>query len=285
MRVFYRFVLLPATFVVLLCVVISCQGISGGGTVTVETVKIDSCRLADTTSFLKSNGEKCTIYAEATIEFPHSYQDKSTTEQLQRLFAAFVLNAPDSLSLEDAMRATVGNTLHQYDFVQQWPGDAQDEEDDGQSQAVYKYNTVTRVSVHYNTNQLITFCKTEMVKKNDKVTSVTHRYYNFDLKTVSYIDLHKLFRDDALGDVTTLLQHQLLAQNKATSNDQLNDLGYFNVDNLTVTRNFYFGNDGMTWSYLPSQLAVDAIGEPTITIPYEQLEPMACDGSVLERFN
>ena len=197
--------------------------------------------------------------------------------------AAFVLNAPDSLNLNDALRATVSNTLHQYDFVE-LPADDQGAEDDG-AQLVYKYNTTTTVNVHYNQNDIITFCKTEVVRKNDKVTSVTHRYYSFDLLTMAYIDLHKLFREDAMADVTQLLRARLMAQNKATSDDQLNDIGYFNVDNLTVTRNFYFGDNGITWSYLPSQLAVDAIGEPQIALTYDQLAPLACDGSVIHRLH
>ena len=88
-----------------------------------------------------------------------------------------------------------------------------------------------------------------------------------------------------MTDVTHLLRARLLEQNKATSNDQLNDMGYFNVDNLSVTRNFYFDDNGITWSYLPSQLAVDAIGEPQIALTYEQLTPLACAGSVINRLH
>ena len=91
--------------------------------------------------------------------------------------------------------------------------------------------------------------------------------------------------DSLLTDVTQLLRAQLLEQNNATSDDQLNDMGYFNVDNLSVTRNFYFDQDGVTWSYLPSQLAVDAVGEPQITLTYDQLAPLACDGSVINRLH
>lgn len=274
-----------AFVIVLITTMIACQKQGAGTTQSAgQTVMLDSCRLSDTTSFAKSNGERCAIFADATIVFPKSFVDKAHTEQLQRLFAAFVLNAPDSTGLEDAMRATVSNTLHQYDFFEQLPTDDQlDEGND--SQPVYRYNTTTTVNVHCNKNDVITFCKTEVVSKNNKVTSVTHRYYNFDLQTMAYIDLHRIFRDDAMADVTQMLRDRLLEQNKATSNDQLNDMGFFNADNLTVTRNFYFGDDGITWSYLPSQLAVDAIGEPQISLTYDQLEPLACDGSVIRRMH
>ncbi len=283
MRRYKHYSVAVASFIVLILTMVGCNAGTGGSSDTSELkVQLDSCRLADTTSFVKSNGERCTIYADANISYPKMFRDKASTEQLQRLFAAFVLNAPDSLDLADAMHATVSNTLHQYDFVEQLPEDELNEDVDS-SQIVYKYNTITTVAVHYNNDDIITFCKTEMVRKNDKVTSVTHRYYSFDLKTMAYIDLHKLFREDAMTDVTHLLRARLLEQNKVVNDDQLNDLGYFNVDNLSVTRNFFFDEKGVTWSYLPSQLAVDAVGEPQITLSYEQLAPLACDGSVLNR--
>jgi hypothetical protein len=40
----------------------------------------------------------------------------------------------------------------------------------------------------------------------------------------------------------------------------------------------------VTWSYLPNELAVEAVGEPKITIPYSELKDMQCDDSILEKF-
>lgn len=277
------FVLHLLLSMLLLVIVVAC----GHNTVSADdesvSVVVDECHLSDTTSFVKSNGERCAIYADASILYPKTFKDKAHTEQLQRMFAAFVLNAPDSVSMDDAMHATVSNSLHQYDFVVQWP--EEDEDDMRDTPPVYKYNTTTTVTVQFNQKDIITFCKTEVIKKNDKVTSVTHRYYSFDLVGMSYVDLHQLFREDAMAEVTQLLRAQLLEQNKVTNDDQLNDLGYFNVDNLSVTRNFFFDDKGMTWSYLPSQLAVDAIGEPQISLTYEKLMPLCNDNSLINRFN
>ena len=116
------------------------------------------------------------------------------------------------------------------------------------------------------------------------MTSVTHRYYSFDVETQTYIDVNRLFREDAVADVCQLLKQQLLKQNNATGNEQLNDLGYFNVENITVSRNFYFDDKGVTWSYLPNELAVEAVGEPKITIPYSDLKDYLCDDSIIQRF-
>lgn len=252
------------------------HGGDGKPAVTVKTQQ-----LSDESGFTMSNGERCTITSEATIDYPVSTADGAAVDSLQRLFASYVLESGDTLSLTEAMRQVVANSMHQYDFMRE-PVD-KNETDEGEESTTLKYVTSTRVTPIYNKNGVVTFERVDVVKKNDKVTTVTHRYYSFDVTTQTFIDVSNLFRDDAIADVCQLLRQQLMTQNNVSGNEQLNDLGYFNVENINVTRNFYFDDEGVTWSYLPNELAVEAVGEPKITIPYSDLEPSMCEGSIIER--
>jgi hypothetical protein len=245
-------------------------------------ITVKTQQLSDNSSFTMSNGERCTITADATIDYPVATREGLPIDSLQRLFAAYVLESGDSLSLQEAMRQVVANSMHQYDFMQE-PVD-KNEADESEELTTLKYATSTRITPIYNKHGVVTFERVDVVKKNDKVTSITHRYYSFDVESQSFIDVNRLFRDDAIADVCQLLRQQLLSQNNVTGNEQLNDLGYFNVENITVTPNFYFDDNGVTWSYLPNELAVEAVGEPKITISYGDLKDALCDGSIIERF-
>ena len=272
-------------FVILLSItglMFSCGKMKSGKTDDAKpAVIVKTEQLSDNSSFAMSNGERCTIVADATIDYPVSAGEGVPMDSLQRLFAAYVLESGDSLSLQDAMRQVVSNSMHQYDFMQEPV--AKDEADESSDLATLKYATSTRVTPIYNRNGVVTFERVDVVKKNDKVTSVTHRYYNFDVETQTFIDVNRLFREDAVADVCQLLRQQLLNQNNVSGNEQLNDLGYFNVENIMVTRNFYFDDKGVTWSYLPNELAVEAVGEPKITIPYADLKSALCDDSIIDR--
>jgi hypothetical protein len=247
-------------------------------------VTLKTQRLSDKSGFTMSNGERCTIVADASIDFPVGTADGVAADSLQRLFASYVLESGDTLSLQEAMRQVVANSMHQYDFMTEPLTDEEAAEAaEGDDMNTLKYATSTRITPIYNKNGVVTFERVDVVKKNDKVTSVTHRYYSFDVLTQTYIDLPNLFRDDAIADVCQLLKQQLLKQNNAKGNEQLNDLGFFNVENISVTRNFYFDDKGMTWSYLPNELAVEAVGEPKITIPYGDLDGALCEESIIER--
>ena len=251
---------------------------NGKPAVTVKTQQLN-----DKSTFKLSNGEVCTIVADAVIDYPVATVEGLALDSLQRLFAAYVLESGDSLSLQEARRQTVANSMHQYDFMDEPMSD--DEIADVEGQTTINYATSTRVTPIYNKNGVVTFERVDVVKKNSKVTAVTHRYYSFDVESQTYIDVNRLFRDDAIADVCQLLKQQLLKQNNASGNEQLNDLGYFNVENITVSRNFFFDENGVTWSYLPNELAVEAVGEPKITIPYGDLTDFQCDNSILERLN
>ncbi len=253
---------------------------SGVGTDT-PAVTVKTQHLSDTSGFTMSNGERCSIVAEASIDYPVMAGQGVPVDSLQRLFAAYVLESGDSLSLQEAMRQVVANSMHQYDFMEEPMSDAEAVE--GADMNALRYVTSTRITPIYNKNGVVTFERVDVVKKNDKVTSVTHHYYTFDVESQTYVDLSRLFRDDALADVCQLLRTQLLKQNNATGNEQLNDLGYFNVENINVTCNFYFDEQGVTWSFLPNELAVEAVGEPKITVPYSDLESCLCDDSILEK--
>ena len=256
----------------------SCSGSSSSGD---TAVFVTMRHLSDSSSFTMSNGERCTIVANADIQFPSKvFVEGASVDSMKRLFVRYVLDASDSLSFNEAMRQVVANSMHQYDFMSEpMDGESVDESD---APAAVNYVTSTRVSPVYNKNGVVTFERVDIVKRDGKVSSLTHRYYSFDVKTMTYIDLNRLFREDAVADVCNLLRQQLLTQNNVEGNEQLNDLGYFNVENISVTRNFYFDDEGVTWSFLPNELAVEAVGEPKISIPYGDLGDFLCDDSIIK---
>ena len=278
-KAFTLFIMLSFTMLLISCGKNSSNS-NGDGK---PAVTVKSLKLNDSSAFTMSNGERCTIVADATIEYPVSAGEGVAVDSLKRLFATYVLESGDSLSMQEAMRQVVTNSMHQYDFMAEPVSADEADEAPNADQTTLKYATSTRITPVYNKNGVVTFERVDVVKKNEKVTSVTHRYYSFDAETQTYIDLNRLFRDDAITDVCQLLKQQLLKQNNATGNEQLNDLGYFNVENISVTRNFYFDDKGVTWSYLPNELAVEAVGEPKITIPYSDLKDYLCDESIIQK--
>lgn len=275
----------PITLILfVLAVAVATMGCSGGGKGGSETdqvpVTLSSTKQTDTLSFPLSNGNTCKVLVDVSVTYPKSFKSDKETKELQRLFVTAVLEGSDSLAINDAVKQYAASISS----LNASSGSSEDEAElDEDDMPVEKIHISVNITAAYNQHNIITFCKEETYKRNDVMTSKMHRYYNLDLESMKLVDL-SLFRDDAISDVCQLLKDKLLEQTHTKNSDELNELGYFNIDNLTVTTNFCFDDDGITWSFLPQELAADALTEPRITIGYEALKPLAAEGSIINRF-
>lgn len=264
------------------------------GDIGVDTVSVALDTASRSGSFTKSNGKTCRQRVAVSVACPKQYKDKQATERIRRLVAQYVLEAPDSIDLHDAVARYATSLLIQDTPRDEQEADLSEAEADGTLMTVSAIekdplevddiDIAVNVTVVYNDRDIVTFCKEETVTKNKTVSSTVHHYFSFDLQAMALVQLNRLFRDINLYDITALLREQLLKQNNVDSDDRLNELGYFNLPNLQVTDNFFFTDDAVVWSFEPNTLAIGSVGEPQIAIPISDLEPFLLDNSLLNRF-
>lgn len=278
-----RFLLFSVLLIVALCVSMGCtSGDKGESKVDFATDSI-----LQEGAFKKSNGEMCQMKVNVVVSYPVTYKDSVAVQELQQAFIREVLRAPKAITqVKDAIKFYAQSLINKNTPSQGSATRASNDTIAGDIDEIDidKFESSINISVVYNKHNIISFCKEETIKKNNYVTSVTHHYVNLDLDSLKRITLSDLFRDDCLDMVTKALKKQLMSDKGANSEDELNDLGYFNLPNLSVTGNFFFSPDGITWSYDPSVVAIASVGEPTINIDYDDLKQFKCDNSLLDRF-
>ncbi|MDY3912352.1 MAG: RsiV family protein [Sodaliphilus sp.] len=250
-----------------------------------DTVGIASTQVTDNSSFKKSNGEQCKISINANIAYPKVYKDSADTRKLQQLFTTVLLDVPgDSVNLQDAMHEYAAAYLDQNAPTAD-DEDVQNDEseggDDYDAVSVVSYNATINITPIFNKDGILTFCKEEIIKKNNRVTLKTHHYYNIDLEAMAQIAVNRIFKSSSLNDVCQLMKDKLMSQNNVKSEDELNDLGYYNLPNLSVSNNFFFTDKGITWSFEPNELAINAIGEPQISLDFSSLKPYFLENSII----
>ena len=249
-------------------------------------VKLATDSLVETGSFKKSNGEVCKMKANVVVSYPQDFKDSTALAGLQQLFMTNVLKTPSGVkAMKEAIKFYAQSIINQNTPSQYGNTRASNDsiDDDYDEIDIDQFESNVVINVVFNDNDVISFCKEETIKKNDQVTSVSHHYVNFDLQSMKRITLNDLFRDDSLDKISQQLKSQLMDDKDASNEDELNDLGYFNLPNLTVTGNFYFTPSGITWSYDPSVVAVASVGEPTINIDYDDLQDYLSDDSIIKR--
>ena len=61
------------------------------------------------------------------------------------------------------------------------------------------------------------------------------------------------------------------------------ELGYFNIDNLSITNNFYLSDSGIVFHYNPLEVACYAIGEVDVLLSYDSIQNFILETSPIVR--
>lgn len=264
-------------FLAIMLAMSACKNVASVGSMfsDADTVAIATVSKSDTSWFALTTGGRCDVDASVNISYPAGYKDAETTDKMKHLFVQHVLELADSISFDECPGQYLRGMLNQYGISSDEK--AEHVEDDYVS--VYRYSNITDIGVVFNRSNILSFCRYEVIKKNDKVTMATHRYVNFDLNNMSRIEVNNLFGESVLDEVASMLKEKLKKQNGVDSDDALIDLGYFNLDNLRVTNNFYFKDESVVWTYVPYEISLYSVGETEIELTFDEMSMYLNDNS------
>ena len=249
---------------------------------TEVTLSSDSIEVQDT--FKKSNGGLYKFRIKVVAALPVEYKDQASTKQLKDLFCKSVLKSPDGVNdMKAALSLYAKSIISQNSPLQVGVEASSSSHDDYENADVDNFEIVINITSVYNDNELLSFCCEKIVKKNSSTTSVSHRYVNLDLQAMKMLSHSDLFISESVPQITQMLKSKLIETQNVKDEDELYLCGYYNLQNLSVTDNFFFSDKGITWCYEPGVLSVQGVGETSLLLPFEELMRFKCEESVLDR--
>ena len=245
-----------------------------------DSVHVCTMTYADSVSFRHKGNSQCNVKVNINCEYPEFADIDSASNVILNLYIRNVLNVDNEKNgnIADALKELAKMSMSQY-------GESTDEISYSKAgKNPINYKTVIDVKAIQNKNGLVTFCRHEISLRDDRESMTAHDYYNFDLDSLRKIEIFDLFQEDDLQDISELLKKELLEELNVVDEDSLVNLGYFNLDNITVTDNFYFDETGVTWNYAIYEIACYSVGETKITLDYNKLLPYIDDKSYLHKY-
>lgn len=106
-------------------------------------------------------------------------------------------------------------------------------------------------------------------------------YLNFDLGLMRPLRLDDIFVGDYQEPLTDLIWNQLMADNKAKTRAELEDMGYGSTGEIAATENFYLNKDGVTFYYNVYDITPYAMGPVVVSLPFQMLEHMLGSNPVI----
>lgn len=255
----------------------------GGAKSTIEEESknlVFSCiETTDTAAYRLSASSICQVVVKTKVEYPTSYIDSISTINLQTLFARTVLDSSiDSVGLEGTIRGYASGLTALY-------GENEDEVKLSSAKPFTEGEriaaTVTISSV-YNHYGVLTFCREVSTQSGNDAKTISRTYTSLSLKTMKAIGLHDIFSDESMPVLSEMIKQRLIDQNGVRSEQELINLGYFSLDNVSVNDNFRITQDGIIWTFPVMEIACNSLGEVEVELEYNQLKPYIVRQSMIE---
>lgn len=180
---------------------------------------------------------------------------------------------------EEAVKKYTEKYVSDYlkDLEPMYQKDEQEKEDDATMEAWYSYykGIEGHVQLYFKNLLIYRIDYNEYTGGAHGIYMAT--YLNMDLRTLSPIRLDDLFVSDYNEALTDLLWNQLMADNKVTTRQELEDMGYATTGDMEPTENFYLSKEGITFYYNVYEIAPYVMGPIKITLPYDVMQHLLSD--------
>jgi hypothetical protein len=137
-------------------------------------------------------------------------------------------------------------------------------------EAWYSHNETTNNQIVYNQHDLLSFVVFTEYFKGGAHNAHTYANRVIDLKTGRRIAENEIFVDDYQADLAkNIVDGIALFHDVAVA--ELENIGFFDVDEIVPNRNFYVDETGITYTFNEYEIAAYVVGPVTVKIPYEKI--------------
>lgn len=220
-----------------------------------------------------------TIIVNANVALPIN---ESGDKDISSVYNKYLLNLKnDSITGENAVITYVKKILDFYKTpAENIPPELEDE-----TEKVSKYEINHNITPIFNSCNIFCVMKNTNMKKDGNSTIETNNYFSFNTSNCSRINIMDIIKDEYSTDINNLLKERLMQQEGVTNQSQLIDLGYFNIDNLSINNNFFFVDDKIVFAYEPYEIACLQVGEVCIALELDEITPYIKENSILSKLN
>ena len=184
---------------------------------------------------------------------------------------------------EEVVKQNTENYISEYrrDLEPMYTEDEKDKEDESSIGAWYSYykGIVSHVQLYDKDLLVYRIDYNEYTGGAHGIYMAT--YLNMDLTLMRPLRLDDIFVGDYKDALTDLIWNQLMADNKVTTHEALEDMGYASTGDITPTENFYLSKEGVTFYYNVYDITPYSMGPVKVTIPFAMMEHLLGSNPIL----
>lgn len=220
------------------------------------------------------------LFIECT--FGHSYAGLPAEEVIKQYTANYVENyRTDAQAFSSNVPEPVQEPANHTVFDEL----VLDEDDESRQRpdVFYSYYETLSDSIVYNRNNILSFQVKQSNNKGGSTSYESFKNYVVNLKTGKLLTENDIFMAGYDVQLRMLFISALLDQNKMQRTDDLADLGYFGIEEITPNKNFLIDNKGITYTFNKGEYSAYQLSAPVVFLPYDAVRPFLRENTVVSK--
>lgn len=239
---------------------------------TDNDIKFDSVNVEKTYHLLE-NPENPNCNLQINFTYPVKYDNQEMLKKLQKQFVlSFFGDNYVTLSPEEAVAKYTEDYLNSYkELEEDFKADLA-KDDDTPVGAWYSYYEMSSNDIAYNKNDILSY--TVNFENYTGGAHGAHAYNNhvINLKTDDIIKEEDIFIENYEDDLAQILIDRIAKQNNVDNPKELENVGFFSVDEIFPNGNFLVDDYGITYTFNEYEIAAYVVGATNVHLPYEEIQ-------------
>ncbi len=217
---------------------------------------------------------------EIKFVFPNKYENKEILNSLRKQFVSSYFGEDyEQLSPEEAVQKYTEDYLTAYKDLEEDYKTELSKADETPVGAWYSYYEMSSNHISFNQDNII--CYTVSFENYTGGAHGAHAYNHhvLNLKTGQPIAEEEIFIDDYQDKLAQILVNHIAEQNNVSDVKELENIGFFSVDEIFPNGNFLVDETGITYSFNEYEIAAYVVGVTNVHLPYEEIRPLLKEDS------
>lgn len=221
---------------------------------------------------------------ELKFQFPTAYMDDSVLKKIRHIMLADFLPdvADTACQPEIAMKSYIKGKIKAYESSEYIIKDEDSQDSGSQPEVAWKDNT--SLLIRCNGNGLLSYTIESIQFSGGAHGGIIFRNSIVDLKTGEKLDEEDLFMEASIPLINAIVLKKLEIQNKVETSEDLEQIGFFDVTQISQYKNFYLTNEGLVYTFNEGEIGAYALGTIEVKLSFKDLEDFISPGSPLEKF-
>ena len=235
--------------------------------VTFDSISVDK------TYHLLENPENPNCNLQINFIYPAKYDNKDILKKIQQQFVySYFGDGYENLSPEEATAKYTADYLNNYkDLEDEYKAEVA-KADETPVGAWFSYFEMSSNDIAYNKNDILSY-----TINFENYTGGAHGAHSFtnhviDMKTGNPIKEDDIFIEGFQEDLAQILIDRIAKQNTVENPKELENIGFFSIDEIFPNGNFLIDDNGITYTFNEYEIAAYVVGATNVHLPYEEIQ-------------